>query len=82
MINVDIFVPAIDRTYNFNLAEDEPITYLIDEITELICKKEHSELAGNKEMFFMGSVDQKISFNSKQALRDYSVKNGETLVLV
>ena len=46
MINVDIFVPALDRSYNFNLDEEAGIRFLIDEIAELLCKKEPSSLAG------------------------------------
>ena len=65
MINVDVYVPAMDRTYNFNLDEEAKIAFLIDEISELICKKEHSLVDGAKDMFLMGSVDKKMNFNSK-----------------
>ena len=82
MINVDVFVPAMDRTYNFNLDEEATIVLLIDEISELICKKEHSTVNGSKELFFLGSMDKKINFNSDFSLKDYSIKNGDTLILV
>ncbi len=82
MINVDICVPALDRTYNFNLDEEADIVFLIDEIAELICKKEHSQLDGKKDYFVMGSLDRGINFNSKYSLNDYSIKNGDTLILV
>ena len=32
MINVDVFVPAMDRIYNFNLDEEATINALIAEI--------------------------------------------------
>lgn len=82
MINVDVFVPALDRVYNFNLDEESRISVLIEEISELICQKEHSLLAGEKERFVMGSVDRKINFNPKSSLKGYSIKNGEKLILV
>jgi len=82
LINVDVYVPAMDRNYNFNLDEEASIKFLIDEISELICKKEHSSVDGSKEMFVMGSADKKINFNSNHSLKDYSVKNGDSLILV
>lgn len=82
MINVDVYVPAMDQTYNFNLDEESNITFLIDEIVELICKKEHSLLDGMKQQLLMGSVDRKINFSPQCCLRNYSIKNGDTLILV
>lgn len=82
MINVDVYVPALDRVYNFNLDEDSKISVLIEEITELICKKEHSTLDGLKERLIMGSFDKKLNFDHQYSLREYSVKNGEKLILV
>ena len=82
MINVDVYVPALDRTYNFNLDGEARISHLIGEISELICKKEQSVLDGAVEQLVMGSIERKINFNAKQSLQDYSVNNGDTLILV
>jgi len=82
MINVDVYVPSLDRVYNFNLDEDSKIEILIEEISELICKKEHSSLDGAKDRFIMGSIDEKSNFNSKYSLKEYNVKNGARLILV
>ena len=75
-----MYVPALDRVYNFNLDEESRIAVLIEEISELICQKEHSALAGDKERFVMSSVDKKV--NPRSSLKGYSVKNGEKLILV
>ena len=82
MINVDVYVPALDRIYNFNLDEESKISVLIEEISELICKKEHSSLDGEKDRFIMGSIDEKESFNPSCSLKEYSIKSGEKLILV
>lgn len=82
MINVDVYVPSLDRVYNFNLDEDSRIAVLIEEISDLICKKEHSALKGEKERFVMGSIDEAKNFHPDCSLREYSVKNGEKLILV
>lgn len=82
MINVDVYVPALDRVYNFSLDEDSKISVLIEEISELICKKEHSSLDGIKDRFIMGSIDERLNFHSDYSLKEYSVKGGEKLILV
>ena len=82
MINVDVFIPSLDRSYNFNLDEEAKIRFLIDEIAELLCKKEHVSLSGEKEDLLLGSLDRRMYFNSKYSLREYSIKNGDTLILV
>ena len=82
LINVDVYVPALNRTYNFNLEEDAQISHLIREISELICRKEQSTLDGDPGQLMMGSVERKINFSAQHSLQDYSVKNGDTLILV
>ena len=82
MINVDVFVPAMDRIYNFNLDEEATINALIVEISELICKKEHSKFDKEIGSFLMGSLDRKICFDSEYPLKAFSIKNGDTLILV
>lgn len=82
MITVDVYIPAMNRVYNFSLDEDSRIRVLIEEVSELICKKEHSSLEGEKERFIMGSMDRHINFHPDSSLRSYSVKNGEKLILV
>lgn len=81
MILVDVYVPSLNRIYDFNLDEDSVISVLISEISELICKKEHSVLDGKENGFIMGSVDRNINFNPTYSLRDYGIKNGEKLIL-
>lgn len=81
MIIVDVYVPAMDRVYNFSLDEESKISVLIEEISELICKKERSVLDGTKERFLMGSVGEGIHFRSDASLREYGVKNGDKLIL-
>ena len=82
MINVDIFVPTVNRTYNCKVDEDSRISLLVEELTELISKKERNTLKGNQNQLILGSVDKGMIFDRAHSLREYSVKNGETLVLV
>lgn len=82
MINVDVYVPSVDRTYNFNLDEEVEIRSLLEELAELICKKEGSATIPNLESLMMGSMERKINFNNRYSLKNYSIKNGDTLILV
>lgn len=82
MIIVDVFVPSLDHTYNLNIDEETKIGILIEEMSELICKKNHSDLSGEIGRFALGSVDKKICFDPKKTLQNYSIKNGEKLILV
>lgn len=81
MIIVDVYVPALDRVYHFNLDEDSRVSALIEEISDLICRKEHAVLDGDKAGFLLGSVDEGVNFRPGHSLREYGVKNGDRLIL-
>lgn len=82
MILTCIYVPSMDRDYDFNLDENAKVSVLIEEIAELICKKEHSTLKGDFNRFVMGSIDRQINFQSQYSLKELDVKNGERLILL
>lgn len=82
MINVDVFVPAINHTYNCKVDEEARISVLVEELTELISKKERNSMKGDQEVLLLGSVDKGTIFEISHSLKDYSIKNGETLILV
>lgn len=82
MILVGIYVPSMDRDYDFNLDENARVSVLVEEISELICKKEHSALSGKLNRFVMGSIDRQINFQPYYTLRELNVKNGERLILL
>ena len=82
MILTSVYVPSMDRDYDFNLDENSKISVLIEEISELICKKEHSVLDGKSELFVMGSIDRQTNFQPQYTLKELNVKNGERLILL
>ncbi len=51
MILVNIFIPLIDKEYEFKLNEDVPVYWIIEEVSALICQK--------KEQFTLPSNTQK-----------------------
>ena len=42
MILTDVYVPSVDKIYDFQLNEKVPVSTVIEEITEMISQKEHS----------------------------------------
>ena len=44
MILVDVYVPSVDKTYDFQLSEKSKISIIIEEITEMVERKEHSKI--------------------------------------
>lgn len=46
MITVDVYVPSVDKEYDFSLDQNVRISTIIEEISEMIAHKEHSELVG------------------------------------
>ena len=82
MINVDVFVPAMNQKYNCNVDEETKISILIEELAELISKKERTDFLGDKSLLSLCGMDQSLIFDVENELKDYSVKNGETLILV
>lgn len=82
MIVVDIFVPALDKTYNFSLNEKVKISAVITEITDMIEQKE--------KMVFVGDQSKLRLYNKENGSRlpvDYSlseclIRSGKYLILI
>ncbi|SCY71406.1 WXG100 protein secretion system (Wss), protein YukD [Lachnospiraceae bacterium XBB2008] len=82
MIIVDVFVPAVDRTYNFSLNESVSIGSIISEVTEMIEQKERVHLAGNKAELRLYNKEKKCPLPEDNTLNECSIKTGESLILV
>lgn len=87
MILVDIFVPAVDKTYNFSLNEYVSLASVVDEITEMIGQKEHAKMGGGTPSaqhsiirLYRRSTGQALPRD--MTLADCDVKSGESLILV
>lgn len=82
MILVDIYVPAVNQTYDFSLDEHARISLLLEEISGMICQKEQCQLRGSvKELLLVSQSSRKI-LNSEKTLSYYRVKQGDRLMLV
>ena len=46
MILVDIYVPSVEQTYDFNIDENAPVSSVIEEVAAMVSQKEQCILRG------------------------------------
>lgn len=82
MILVDVYVPSVNSTYNFQLDEEVRIGLLIEEIGEMVCRREHCQLNGKMENLLLCSMDNREIIPKYTTLTKYGVKTGARLMLL
>ena len=82
MVTVDVFVPAMNVTYDFQLDENTLIQVLIDEIVEILLKKTGGDTLNNPESFLLCNLASEEIFNRRKTLADYRIRNGNRLMIV
>lgn len=82
MVFVDIFVPAVDQTYNFSLSEDIGIQAIINEIVGMISQKEQTELSGEQDGLNLYCLKDKRVLSKENTLLDCNITTGSSLMLV
>ena len=82
MILVDIVVPSVDKIYDFMLDETVPIFIVIDEIVDMVCRKEQCSISGDKEKLMLCSLEGQTILDKKRTLKEYGIINGKRLILV
>lgn len=82
MILVDVFVPSVDKMYNFNLNENVAINTVILEISEMIEQKERTTLIGNKDELNLYKVKEAFLLPKGNTLSDCYVTSGSCLMLI
>lgn len=82
MILVDIYIPSVDRNYDFQVDENVSVKNLIMEISEMIGNETGSGRISDVENFMLCSLDQNKILKRYSTLRDCGMKNGSRLMLV
>ena len=83
MILVDIYVPAIDQTMDFELDEYASISNLLEEIGEMIIQTAKGEI--RKEDVYkmmLCSYDLQSVLENNKTLEEYNIRNGSRLFIV
>lgn len=82
MILIDLYIPSLDKTYDFQMDEKETVGNLIAEIAEMIGSETKSGKGIAAEEFLLCSTEQEQIFQKSRSLQEYGVKNGARLILV
>ena len=82
MILVDIYVPAVDKTYNFSLNENVEISSVVAEITEMIEQKERTRYQGEGTPLHLYHTATKSMLPDANTLMDCYVTSGSRLILI
>lgn len=82
MVLVDIYVPSIDKTYDFQLNDAVQIEDLIDEISEMIGNKEQTEIVGDVSKLQLYDKRNEHILSKKASLSEYGIKNGDNLIFI
>ncbi len=82
MILVDIYIPSLDETFDFRVDETAKVINLVQEISEMMCKKYKTELNQKSENFFLCSAEQGIVLNGESTLEENGIINGSQLYMV
>lgn len=82
MLHVDVYVPALDVSYEFSLNEHAKVSMLIDEMTHIISQKEQKVWEGNVEELLLCSLSSARPLPMEQSLYQCKVCPGSRLLLL
>lgn len=82
MILVDIYVPVLDKTYDFRLDENARIEDVTEEIAEVICQYEHCELKGDAADLILCQTTRHCILAMDSTLSQSGVGTGDCLSLL
>lgn len=82
MILVEIFVPSLDKTYEFKLNEDVAVSVVIEEISSVICQKEQCDVEGNRAELILVLCEKQLILSSGLSLYENGVQSGDRLFLL
>ena len=82
MIMVDIYMPAIDESYDFMIDENADLDVVILEVSEMIARKTKSEIKPGEDGFVLYDVEKKAPLSTDRTLYESGVRDGDRLILV
>ena len=81
MIFVDVYVPSLDKEYDFHLDETVTVDTLIREMAEIISQKEQCEIIGNKKDFMLCLQEKEKILPFHMTLQECGVHTGSRIIL-
>lgn len=82
MILIDIYVPLIDKVFDFTVDETARVDLLVEELAEIICQKEHwPRLESARKLMLCDREGQRI-FPKDATLAGMGITSGCRLMLL
>lgn len=82
MILTDIYIPAVDASYDFMLDENVKTVQVMEEISEMISKKVKEKKPGNIEDFVLYAMDTGTLLDQSLSLYANGIHDGSRLIFV
>ena len=82
MILTDIYVPALQETFDFELNENVPVGLLITQIAQILARRTGSVPGGEEASFLLGSFEKQDILDNSLTLAECGIRNGSRLLFV
>ncbi len=82
MILVDIYVPSLDETFDFQLDENTQTRFVTDEVEDILGKRVRAQADSYRKRFVLCSFEQQRILPANQSLKMCGIRNGSRLLLV
>lgn len=82
MILVDIYVPSLDKSYDFQLNENMGVGTIIEEISEMVGQKERSQIVGDVSQLTLCDKRQRRVLDKDRTLAECGIFTGNSLILI
>lgn len=82
MLHVDIYIPAIAKSFEFSLDEHTRISMLIEEIAYIVSQKEQKKWEGSIRDLILCNLSKQCILPLERTLYQCKVRPGSQLVLL
>ena len=82
MILVDVYVPVIDKVYDFHLDENAVVWTVIEDMADMFCQKEQCRLGGAIQQLTLWLAEAKMKLDKDGTLFENGIHSGKRLMLL
>ena len=82
MILVDIYIPSLDKSYDFQLNESARVDTIIEEISEMVGQKERIQIVGDVSKLTLCDKMQRKVLPKEWSLAQCGIATGNSLILI
>lgn len=81
MILIDVYVPALDKVYDFSVDENSAISVLTEELAEMICQYEQYDPIEHPERIMLACESKRLRLPANETLLSCGIRHGERLIM-